>query len=122
MQTKRVRRPRHRVPDGFESLSGLELIHWSVYGPMIDENPRAASGMTVYPSWTAWADFYGRVRTEFLASLREVPASERLYKAIQAGRDPEAVVVELKRERELNDPRLILLSEPGSSRQRSSQS
>ena len=75
---------------------------------MIDEDPRAAQGMTVYPSWTAWSDFYSRVRMQYLESLRapEVPASERLYQGIQAGRNPEEVLEELRREPELNDPRL----------------
>jgi hypothetical protein len=55
-------------------------------------------------------DFYAQCRTAYLDSRRSPrePACERLYAAIQAGQDPEAVLTELQGERDLSDPRLLL--------------
>ena len=68
------------------------------------------SPIMVWPSWEAWAETYARCREAFLAHLAQrphlpAPDSERLYLAILDGRDLEEVLQELRRERELNDPR-----------------
>ena len=111
MPTKRMRKGRHRLPSGFEAVGKLEQIQWAVYGPVIGEDPRTVSGVTVYATWEIWATFYGLCRETYLSEQRhssEELACERLYAAIQVGRDPEEVLAELEREQESHDPRHIL--------------
>ena len=107
MPTKRTRRGRHRLPSGFESVGIPELISWSTTGPTVSDDPPSSSRVTVYPDWAAWAEFYGRVREQYMASQRGpgVPAVERLYEAILAGKDPEEESAAISRDNAENDPR-----------------
>lgn len=109
---RRRRAGLRRLPQAFEAIDLGERVRWAVYGPCIEGNVsvESGSGILVWPSWEAWAEVYRACREEILASLRapEVPASELLYQTIQAGRDLKAVLVELKQEQEVHDPRLTL--------------
>ena len=104
---RKRRKSKTRTPSGLMEISPPELIHWAVYGPMIGGHDHP--GHTVWPDWETWAEFYGRIRNEYLAGRRHAPvAAERLYEAIVAGNDPDMVYEELERERRENDPRKIL--------------
>jgi len=104
-----------RLPSSFDAISLGERLRWSGAGPCIEahvEFDPEAWGM-VWPSWEVWAEVYGKCREDLLAQRAQrpnlpAPNSELLFEAILAGEDPEEVLAELRREEELNDPRLAM--------------
>jgi hypothetical protein len=107
MPTNRRRKRRQLIPSGLAEITSLEQTHWAVYGPDIGDHN--LQGYTLWEDWQIWAQFYATVREEFLAQRRNKnPACERIYQGILAGRDPEAVCEEIRREQEENDPRKLL--------------
>ena len=101
-----------RLPQTFDAIGIGEQLAWSGCGPCIEGDGsrlEPESPTLVWPSWEAWAEVYGACREDFLAkrALRDLPppGSERIFAAIQAGKDPEDVVRELRLELALSDPR-----------------
>lgn len=119
MPTTRRRRTRHPLPADFASIGLGERVRWSLGDVLLEadvtpiDNPESVQP-TVWPSWKAWAEVYGRCRADFLASRRHpdrVPASELLYEAYQRGGDTEAyaVLAELADEARKEQRRLYAL-------------
>ena len=117
---KKIRRP---VPRGLAEVSGLELIHWRVYGPNVGGDVHG------WPSWEAWAEVYAGCREEMLArdaarraaqakhpalarllekGPLQVPACERIWQAMARGEDPEQEQQIILDELRANDPRRLL--------------
>lgn len=105
-----------RLPSSFEAISLGERLRWSGGNPSIEEAGVELEpgywGM-VWPSWAAWAEAYRQCRDDFLAHCAQrpnlpAPNSERLYEAILAGRDPEEVLSQIRREEAENDPRVAM--------------
>jgi len=115
---KKIRRP---APRGLAEVSGLELIHWRVYGPNVGGDVHG------WPSWEAWGQVYAGCREEMLAKdaarraaqMRhptlarqleneplQVPACERIWQAMARGEDPEQAQQMIRDELHANDPRL----------------
>jgi len=120
MPTTRHRRTRHPLPADFASIDRLERVRWHLGTVILREDytpiPSESVPPTVWPSWRAWAEVYGRCRADFLASRRHpdrVPGSERLFEAYQsdgnAGGDAEAAIIAA--EIAAADPRRALLVE-----------
>ena len=105
-----------RLPQSFDAIGLGERLAWSGCGPCVEGDGTTlepGSPTMVWPNWTAWFEVYSKCREAFLAERSKrpnlpAPGSERLYRAILDGRDPEEVVQELWLERALSDPRPAL--------------
>ena len=104
-----------RIPK-IEAITEAELCRWRIYGPIVGQDEE-------FSTWDEWAAVYESLRPGLLDKIKarrdqlsknptlskqiqtKEPACEQLYKAIQAGRDPEALLKEIRLERIENDPR-----------------
>ncbi len=112
------KRKTRRIPkaQGLADISKAEQCQWRVYGPVI--------GGDRWQNWEEWAQVYEGCREELLENIQarrerllqeprlagqvkdEAPACERIFQAIQEGKDPDQVQGEIISG--IRDPRNIL--------------
>jgi hypothetical protein len=101
-----------RLPDTLAAISGMERAQWQFSGPSIASGGEPVEGYVSWPSWEAWAAFYGAIRDEL---YRERPwrqarsCADTLYVAYTGGKDVEAVRAKLAAQRRRNDPRRLVM-------------
>jgi len=133
---KTPRRPKRPTVSSIEDVPELTRIHWLSLGPLIAGSVTDCGGrplaaglwrqgrrvtkvrdgcFVVHANWADFRKYYGAVRDEFLRLRRErhgadcrIPVAERLYQAIEAGRDPDQELELIDAEQRADDPRKVL--------------
>ena len=109
---RKRRRVKARIPEALSDISLTERTLWRCVGPILAADGvrlgPAAGLYHVWPSWDAWAQFYGAVREDLYRDRpwrRDGSAAERLYAAYLQGGDLDAVRDELAETARRDDPR-----------------
>lgn len=117
MARAKRRSPRRRLPGHFSNIGITEQVRWSIGQIHIEGRVTFSADHeydpndVVYESWLEWLKVYETCRLDYLASRRpsmKEPVSEKLFRAINEGIDPESVLADLKAEDDANDPRRML--------------
>jgi hypothetical protein len=113
---RKRRQPKARIPAGLVEISGCERSLWQTSGPILASDGAVLRDQSLYnlwPSWEAWAVFYGSVRDELFRDRpwrREASAAERLYDTYLRGDDAEAAREQIGAAARATDPRHLLVN------------